>query len=133
MAGPPAEDFPKIKLSKNPKCFSWGVYFSSSTSLDCSTLVMRSPFHHHLTGNQDSLKREKPFYDITKFRVNLATRATDIDTNEITVSRKAPFLELFPSPAVLRNRPRNESVPSTSSNRLASSNAAASARRPYGS
>ena len=72
-----------------------------------STIVAAQKF---LTGNQDSLKREKRFCNITKFRVNVAMRATDIDTKDITVSRKAPFLELFLSPAVLGNRPRNESV-----------------------
>ena len=37
------------------------------------------------TGNKDSLKRDKPFYNIVKSRVNLATRATDIDVKDIQV------------------------------------------------
>jgi hypothetical protein len=36
-------------------------------------------------GNKDSLDREKPFYNITKFRVNVATRATDLDTKHVTI------------------------------------------------
>lgn len=38
-----------------------------------------------LTGNKDSLKREKPFFNVTKFRVNIAIRATDIDTNNVDI------------------------------------------------
>jgi hypothetical protein len=37
------------------------------------------------TGNKDSLGREKPFYNIVKSRVNLATRATDLDVKDVQV------------------------------------------------
>jgi hypothetical protein len=43
-------------------------------------------FYHNsqlLTGNSDSLGREKPFYNIVKFRVNIATRQTDLDTKDV--------------------------------------------------
>jgi hypothetical protein len=41
------------------------------------------------TGNKDALKREKPFYNITKFRVNVATRATDLDTKNVKVTSES--------------------------------------------
>jgi hypothetical protein len=37
------------------------------------------------TGNKDALGREKPFYNICKFRVNVATRATDMDTKNVKI------------------------------------------------
>ena len=42
------------------------------------------------TGNLDTLKREKPFYNICKFRVNVATRATDIDTKDVKIESERP-------------------------------------------
>jgi hypothetical protein len=35
------------------------------------------------SGNKDSLGREKPFF--CKFRVNVATRATDLDTKDVNI------------------------------------------------
>ena len=35
--------------------------------------------------NKDSLKREKSVYNICKFRVNVAVRATDLDTKDVTI------------------------------------------------
>jgi hypothetical protein len=37
------------------------------------------------TGKKDNLRREKPFYNIYKFRVNVATRATDLNTKDVSV------------------------------------------------
>src|SRR3569833_353006 len=37
------------------------------------------------SGNKDSLGREKPFFNICKFRVNVATRATDLDTKDVQI------------------------------------------------
>jgi hypothetical protein len=37
------------------------------------------------TSNTDELKREKPFYNICKFRVNVAVRATDLDTKDVVI------------------------------------------------
>ena len=42
------------------------------------------------SGNTDELGREKPFYNINKFRVNVATRATDIDTKDIQLQASHP-------------------------------------------
>jgi hypothetical protein len=55
-----------------------GYEYSQYERLRTIELYHNSKF---LTGNKDSLKREKPFYNITKFRVNVATRATDILVN----------------------------------------------------
>src|ERR1700749_2135511 len=48
-----------------------GYDFSQYQTLRTIELYHNSKF---LTGNQDSLKRKKPSYNITKFRVNVATR-----------------------------------------------------------
>lgn len=37
------------------------------------------------SGSKDSLKREKPSYSIRKFRVNVAVRAADLDTNDVLI------------------------------------------------
>src|SRR5690554_2624833 len=36
----------------------------------------------YLDGQRDHLGREKPFYNISKFRVNVAVRATDLDIKD---------------------------------------------------
>ena len=63
-----------------------GYDYSQYQTLRTIELYHNSKF---TTGNLDSLKREKPFYNITKFRVNVETRATDIDTKDIQVSSEA--------------------------------------------
>lgn len=40
----------------------------------------------YLKGNTDELGKEKPFYNINKFRVNVAVRATDLDIKDIQIS-----------------------------------------------
>jgi hypothetical protein len=49
------------------------------------------------TGNKDTLKREKPFYNICKFRVNVAMCATDIDTKDVTIEAEGagPYGQSF--------------------------------------
>lgn len=46
----------------------------------------------YLTGsdNRDARGRLKPFYNITNYRVNIATRATDIDTKDINIVADEP-------------------------------------------
>ena len=44
----------------------------------------------YLTGNKDSLGREKPFYNIVNAKVNLATTATDLDTKDIQIMSDTP-------------------------------------------
>lgn len=52
-----------------------------------------------LSGNKDALGREKPFYNICKFRVNVATRATDLDTKDVQIEAacvtKTSYAESF--------------------------------------
>jgi hypothetical protein len=53
-----------------------GYDFSQSKTLPTIELYHNSKF----TSGQTEAGREKPFYNICKFRVNVATRATDLDT-----------------------------------------------------
>lgn len=59
-----------------------GYEFNQYETLRTIELYHNSRF---TTGNKDSLGREKPFYNICKFRVNVATRATDIDTKDVQI------------------------------------------------
>jgi len=44
----------------------------------------------YLSGQRDRRGKLKPFYNITNFRVNIATRATDIDTRDIQIIADEP-------------------------------------------
>lgn len=44
----------------------------------------------YINGQKDELGRIKPFYNISKFRVNVATRATDLDVKDIRVMSDEP-------------------------------------------
>ena len=44
----------------------------------------------YITGQKDDRGRVKPFYNIVNYRVNIATRATDIDTKDINIIADAP-------------------------------------------
>ena len=59
-----------------------GYSFNQYETLRTIELYHNSNF---TTGNKDSLDREKPFYNICKFRVNVATRATDFDTKDVQI------------------------------------------------
>jgi hypothetical protein len=63
-----------------------GYEYSQYQTLRTIELYHNSKFE---TGNKGSLKREKPFYNIVKLRVNVATRATDIDTKDVQVSSES--------------------------------------------
>jgi hypothetical protein len=63
-----------------------GYEYSQYQTLRTIELYHNSKF---TTGSLDSLKREKPFYNICKFRVNVAVRATDIDTKDVQVTSEA--------------------------------------------
>jgi hypothetical protein len=55
--------------------------------------TLRTRLYHNskfTTGNTDSLGREKPFYNVFKFRVNVATRATDLDTKDVQIQSERP-------------------------------------------
>jgi len=61
----------------------------------------------YLTGlnNRDSRGRLKPFYNITNYRVNIATRATDIDTKDIQIIADSP--KFFPISFILQKEVYN--------------------------
>jgi hypothetical protein len=59
-----------------------GYEFSQYETLRTIELYHGSKFK---TGSKDSLKREKPFYNICKFRVNVAVRAIDLDTKDVLI------------------------------------------------
>lgn len=44
----------------------------------------------YITGDKDELGRDKPFYNIVNYRVNVAVRATDIDVKDIKVEADNP-------------------------------------------
>lgn len=44
----------------------------------------------YINGNKDDIGRIKPFYNISKFRVNVATRATDLDIKDVKVTSDDP-------------------------------------------
>ena len=44
----------------------------------------------YINGQMDELGRIKPFYNISKFRVNVATRATDLDVKDVKVTSDNP-------------------------------------------
>ena len=52
-----------------------------------------------ISGNKDSLDREKPFFNIVNFRKNVATRATDLDTKDVQIqsdrTTKTSYAESF--------------------------------------
>lgn len=78
-----------------------GYEFSQYQTLRTIELYHNSKF---LTSNQDTLKREKPFYNITKFRVNVATRATDLDTKNVKVFSDDPGEYVASFLLTLKNR-----------------------------
>jgi hypothetical protein len=59
-----------------------GYEFSQYETLRTIELYHGSKFK---IGSKDSVKREKPFYNICKFRVNVAVRATDLDTKDVLI------------------------------------------------
>jgi hypothetical protein len=59
-----------------------GYNYNQADTLNLIELYYNSQFS---TGNLDSNGREKPFYNINKFRVNVATRATDLDVKDIKI------------------------------------------------
>lgn len=73
-----------------------GYDFSQYETLRTIELYHNSKF---IGGNLDSLEREMPFYNICKFRVNVATRATDLDTKDVQVQAdrvtKTSYVESF--------------------------------------
>ena len=71
-----------------------GYDYSQYQTLRTIELYHNSKF---TSGDKDSLGREKPFYNICKFRVNVATRATDMDTKDVKIASEEPgaYVESF--------------------------------------
>lgn len=64
-----------------------GLYYSQNEVLQKIEFYWNSKY---INGQKDELGRIKPFYNISKFRVNVATRATDLDVKDITVKSDNP-------------------------------------------
>jgi hypothetical protein len=73
-----------------------GYDFSQYETLRTIELYDNDKF---LSGNEDSLGREKPFFNIVSFRKNVATRATDLDTKDVQIQSeritKTSYAETF--------------------------------------
>lgn len=81
-----------------------GYEFSQYETLRTIELYHNSRF---LTGNTDSLDREKPFYNVCKFRVNVATRATDLDTKDVRVESDRTTSNAYAASFILNLKNRN--------------------------
>jgi hypothetical protein len=81
-----------------------GYEFSQYQTLRTIELYHGSKF---TSGNKDSLGREKPFYNITKFRVNVAVRATDLDTKDVKIESERPGKEAYVQSFLLSLKNRN--------------------------
>jgi len=64
-----------------------GLYFSQPQTIKKIEYYWDSKY---INGQRDEIGRIKPFYNITKFRVNVATRATDLDIKDIRVYSDNP-------------------------------------------
>ena len=63
-----------------------GYEFSQHETLRTIELYSNSKV---LTSNKNSLGREKPFFNICKFRVNVAVQATDLDTKDVQIQSES--------------------------------------------
>src|ERR1700759_841536 len=81
-----------------------GYEFSQYETLRTIELYHNSKF---TTGDKDSLGREKPFYNISKFRVNVATRATDINTKDVKIESDGVGDESYTTSFLLDLKNRN--------------------------
>lgn len=64
-----------------------GLPFNASDMIKTIVFYTESKY---LSGNKDRRGKDKPFYNIVNFRVNVATRATDIDTKDINIVADEP-------------------------------------------
>jgi len=64
-----------------------GLTFSQWNTLKKIEFYSNSKY---LTGDKDELGRDKPFYNIVNYRVNVAVRATDIDVKDIKIISDNP-------------------------------------------
>jgi hypothetical protein len=64
-----------------------GLEFSQAETIKTIEFYSNSQY---LSGNKDNLGREKPFYNISNFRVRVAKTASDIDIKDIKVEADKP-------------------------------------------
>ena len=64
-----------------------GLTFSQYNTLKKVEFYSNSKY---LTGDKDELGRDKPFYNIVNYRVNVAVRATDLDVKDIKIISDNP-------------------------------------------
>lgn len=64
-----------------------GLFYSQYETLRKIEFYWNS---RYISGQKDELGRVKPFYNISKFRVNVATRATDLDIKDVKVTSDDP-------------------------------------------
>lgn len=64
-----------------------GLYYNQYQTLRKIEFYWNSKY---INGQKDEIGRIKPFYNITKFRVNVATRATDLDVKDIKCTSDNP-------------------------------------------
>jgi hypothetical protein len=64
-----------------------GLTFSQYQTLKKIEFYTNSQY---LSGNKDELGRDKPFYNIVNYRVNVAVRATDLDVKDISLTSDNP-------------------------------------------
>lgn len=64
-----------------------GLIYSQYNTIRKIEFYSNSKF---LTGDKDELGRDKPFYNIVNYRVNVAVRATDIDVKDIKIESDNP-------------------------------------------
>jgi len=81
-----------------------GYEFSQYETLRTIELYHNSRF---LSGNKDTLGREKPFYNICKFRVNVAVRATDLDTKDVHIESDRIGAKGYAASFILNLKNRN--------------------------
>lgn len=60
-----------------------GLYYNQYANIKKIEFYWNSKY---LNGNTDTIGRIKPFYNISKFRVNVATRATDLDVKDVRIT-----------------------------------------------
>lgn len=81
-----------------------GYEFSQYETLRTVELYDNDRF---ISGNKDTLGREKPFFSIVSFRKNVATRATDLDTKDVQVESDRVTETSFAASFILNLKNRN--------------------------
>ena len=81
------------ELSRIKESFSEPVEIIDGLFHDPQDIVKKIEYYTnsaYLNGNRDEFNREKFFYNIINYRVNVATRATDFDTKDIQIFSENP-------------------------------------------